>query len=73
MNEAKVTLSPKELDQQALIHANEWLMIPLTRCISTLVIQLTNRNSALSRILVSVADNHKDFVEVQNEGEIAKP
>lgn len=64
----RADLPANDRDQQARIHANEWLMIPLTRCISTLVIHLANSNSNLSRVLFDVADNHKDFVEIQNGG-----
>src|SRR5262249_17420915 len=35
-------LAPPERDRLSRVLANEWLMIPLTRCISTLVIQLEN-------------------------------
>lgn len=58
-------LASDELKRQARMYANEWLMIPLTRCISTLVIHLASPDSALSRMLIEVASSHKDFVEVQ--------
>jgi hypothetical protein len=59
-------LSQGEVEKQAQIHADEWLMIPLTRCISTLVIQLASPDSSLSKILLHVADGHRDYVEIQN-------
>jgi hypothetical protein len=61
-------LSQGEVEKQAQIHADEWLMIPLTRCISTLVIQLASPDSSLSKILLHVADGHRDYVEIQDWG-----
>lgn len=59
-------LSQAEVEKQPQIYADEWLIILLTRCISTLGIQLASHDSPLSKILLQVADNHRDHVEVQD-------
>ena len=41
-----------------------WCLIPLTRPIDTLVITLENTSSEFSKILLTVAKNNPDFVEV---------
>jgi len=46
------------------LKAAEWLMIPLTRCINTLVINLRNRDSVVSRLLEELASELPDFVEI---------
>jgi hypothetical protein len=49
--------------RQAFLHAARWLMIPLTRAIDTLVIQVGTRDTPLKRMLRQVADTCIDFVE----------
>jgi hypothetical protein len=52
-----------DADHQASLFAARWLMIPLTRAIDTLVIQVGNRSSPLKTALREVADACQDFVE----------
>lgn len=51
--------SPEERKKK---HLYNWMMIPLTRAIDTLVITLENPNSKIGKILKSVADEHPDYV-----------
>jgi hypothetical protein len=44
--------------------AAEWLMIPLTRCINTLVIHLEQGDLGIGKIVLNVGRHFKDFVEV---------
>ena len=46
--------------------AAEWLMIPLTRCISTLVINIGHRSSKLAAVLDELAMEYSDFVEIDD-------
>lgn len=49
---------------QAHHYAARWLMIPLTRAIDTLVIQVNDRGSALGRVLHGLAEGEcSDFME----------
>ena len=48
--------------------AAEWLMIPLTRCINTLVIHLDRRDSVVGRLLLETAAKFSDFIEVEDPG-----
>jgi hypothetical protein len=52
-----------DADRQASLHAARWLMIPLTRAIDTLVIQVSQGPSRLHAVLERVADSCQDFVE----------
>jgi hypothetical protein len=49
--------------RQAFLHAVRWLMIPLTRAIDTLVIQVGGRDTPFKRALRQVAESCVDFVE----------
>lgn len=40
-----------------------WLLMPLTRPIDTLIITLTDKDSAIGKILKQLADTYHDFVE----------
>jgi hypothetical protein len=51
------------LERQAVQYAVRWLMIPLTRAIDTLVVQIDGRPSPLQTTLRQVADACGDFVE----------
>jgi hypothetical protein len=53
---ARLRLAPKL--------AAEWLMIPLTRGINTLVIHLEDGGSAIGKLMLDVGDHYRDFVEV---------
>jgi hypothetical protein len=44
--------------------AAEWLVIPLTRCINTLVIHLELEDSAIGKVVLDVGHRFRDFVEV---------
>lgn len=50
-------------ERHAFLHAARWLMIPLTRAIDTLVIQVSSRSTPLKAILRKVADTSPDYVE----------
>jgi hypothetical protein len=50
-------------EEAGLRFAARWSLIPLTRAIDTLVIQL-QEHSALGQQLLSVASAYKDFVEI---------
>jgi hypothetical protein len=51
-------------ERRAQVCAAEWLMIPLTRCINTLVIHLDRSDSVVGRLLLDTASRFGDFVEV---------
>jgi hypothetical protein len=55
--------SASNADHQASLFAARWLMIPLTRAIDTLVIQVGGRPSPLKAALREVADACQDFVQ----------
>lgn len=46
------------LDDPATEFANRWLMIPLTRAIDTLVIQVRNKDSKVGEIMTEIRKNH---------------
>jgi hypothetical protein len=50
-------------EEAALRHAARWCLIPFTRAIDTLIIQLDER-SVLWRRLEPIARSHQDFVEI---------
>jgi len=50
-------------EEAAARHAAQWMMIPLTRAIDTLVIGLGSSDGPLRSVLRRVADRHPDFVE----------
>jgi hypothetical protein len=50
-------------EEAAERHAGGWIMIPLTRAIDTLVINLSSLPGPLHSVLRRVADNRPDFVE----------
>ena len=39
-----------------------WMMIPLTRAIDTLVITLRNPDSKIGQIIRDIAEEHKDYI-----------
>lgn len=62
--------SPKELEglfdsqeELAKNYAVQWMMIPLTRAMDTLVINIKDSESELGKAIEKVANNCKDFVE----------
>jgi hypothetical protein len=63
---SKSELPHSEQERLARLLADEWLMIPLTRCINTLVIHLESRDSFLGKLMISVASQCKDFVELRS-------
>jgi hypothetical protein len=60
---ANAPADASDADRQASLFAARWLMIPLTRAIDTLVIQVGGRSSPLKAALREVADACQDFVE----------
>jgi thymidine kinase len=54
---------PADYERRAHEHALRWLMIPLTRAIHTLVIQVTSADHPIARILKTIAEQHPDLVE----------
>lgn len=50
-------------DEEASAGASRWTMIPLTRAIDTLVLNVTDKNRRLTQALIAVADRRPDFVE----------
>jgi hypothetical protein len=52
-----------DADRRAGLHAARWLMIPLTRAMDTLVIQVGQRPSRIRTVLERVADRCEDFVD----------
>ena len=53
-------VSAEEAAQQ---HAASWAMIPMTRAMDTLVIQISPANTPIHAVLRGVAERHRDFVE----------
>lgn len=51
--------SPKERKKKYMYN---WIMIPLTRAIDTLVITLKDPDSEIGRMIKSIAENHKDYI-----------
>lgn len=51
------------LELAAKNHALQWLLIPLTRAIDTLVIQVKDKTHPVSQALFQVANRNKDIVE----------
>lgn len=51
-------------DEFAKRHALDWMLIPLTRAIDTLVIGLADEYSTASRLLMRLGSLHRDFVTV---------
>jgi hypothetical protein len=49
----------------AQTQAWRWAMIPLSRSIDTTIINLTDPNNYASQLLLNVAGNLPDFVELQ--------
>ena len=49
-------------------YAARWLMIPLTRAMDTLVIELTERESLLHAVVRQAAADHRDFVRTIEAG-----
>lgn len=47
----------------AAAFAAQWVMIPLTRAMDTLVINLSNRSSTLKDVLKTVYEKRRDFIE----------
>nr|WP_295238173.1 AAA family ATPase [uncultured Brevundimonas sp.] len=50
-------------DEAAALHASRWVMIPITRAIDTLVINVSDAPSSLRSLLRSLCDAHSDFAE----------
>jgi hypothetical protein len=61
--QSKASAAGPNGDRQAALFAARWLMIPLTRAIDTLVVQVGGRDSPLKAVLREVADVCQDFVE----------
>ncbi|MEZ5758278.1 MAG: hypothetical protein R3D86_08660 [Emcibacteraceae bacterium] len=53
----------KSKEELALIFAAQWLMIPLTRAMDTLVINLTSQQTFLKSIMIEIYKKRTDFVE----------
>ena len=62
-NSRQIAGAPADAERQAALHAARWLMIPLTRAIDTLVIQVGQRPSRVHTVLERVAQKCQDFVE----------
>src|SRR5262249_29584236 len=56
-------------EMAAEARAWQWAMIPLTRPIDTLVITLRDFSHPASRLVLAVAEAHKDFVWVEQRDE----
>jgi hypothetical protein len=59
----------KSPDELAELHASRWLMIPLTRAIDTLVVNVGTNESAVKTMLRRVAKRRGDFIEWITSGE----
>lgn len=46
-------------------HLVNWLMIPLTRAIDTLVITLRDYDSTISKQILKIANEHPDYIIVK--------
>ena len=53
-------ISPHEASRQ---FAARWTMIPITRAMDTIVIEIGNAESTIWRALRKVADKHPDIIE----------
>jgi hypothetical protein len=51
------------LESLAVAHASRWAMIPLTRAMDTLVVNVSGQSSRLKEILLQVRRSREDFVE----------
>ena len=56
-------MSYMEDDQAKHLFAARWLMIPLTRAIDTLVIQVQSENHIVTKALRQVADERPELIE----------
>lgn len=52
-------------EKKAKRHALNWLMIPLTRAMDTLLIQVASSDHFITNVLRDIADEHEDIVEWQ--------
>jgi len=55
-----------ESQRLAFLRAAEWQMIPMTRAINTLVINVTSKTSTVSKALERVSERFPDYVEWKN-------
>lgn len=53
------------VEELARAFASQWIMIPLTRAMDTLVINISRRESILKDVLRTVCDRRRDFVDWQ--------
>jgi len=56
-------------DEKKKIYATRWLLIPLTRAIDTIVLQIENKNSYISNILRKIYEKNTEFIEWRKEDE----
>ncbi|MEK8130894.1 AAA family ATPase [Paenibacillus filicis] len=61
--EGQQTLALISKDEEILNWAHQWVMIPATRAIDTLVIHLRQKNSRFANLLKEVTKQFSDFVE----------
>ena len=47
----------------AAAFAAQWAMIPMTRAMDTLVINISNRSSSLKDVLKAVYEKRRDYIE----------
>jgi hypothetical protein len=50
-------------EERAAAFASQWTMIPLTRAMDTLVINVSDKPSAVKQALAKLQRERKDFVE----------
>jgi hypothetical protein len=50
-------------EEVARQHAGRWAMIPMTRAMDTLVINVSPANTPVHAVLRDIAERHRDFVE----------
>ncbi len=60
----QLALGLPDSEERVRALVNDWLLIALTRAVDTTVITLENRNSAAAKMVLQVAEQMKDFVEV---------
>ncbi len=55
----------RDYEERRKDYAKNWLLIPLTRAMDTLVIQIKDANSEMGKILSKIAKNNPEYIEVR--------
>jgi hypothetical protein len=63
MNEAEHSASSLSIEERAQRSAATWMMIPITRPMDTLVMNITNQESVFGNAVNRAASLYSDFVE----------